>query len=489
MLFNSIDFLLFFPCVIIGYYLLPSKVRYLWLLAASYFFYGNWNPTYIWLLFGCTIFTYFLGLLIENYRTKKPALTKGILGISIAAMLSVLAFYKYLDFGIGWINKILELIHISQIEWKPDILLPVGISFYTLQAMGYLIDVYRKEVEAETNFFRYALFIAFFPQLVAGPIERSKNLLRQLKKPTKFQYDNFRKGMLLIFWGLFCKMVIADRVAIIVNNVYTNTDYKGFYIVYATVLFAVQIYCDFYGYSTIARGTALTMGISLTDNFDAPYFSTSVKEFWRRWHISLSYWFRDYLYIPLGGNRKGNIRKQVNLLIVFAISGLWHGASLSFLLWGLLNGIYQVLGSGKYKLSKLLKKEQQPERLSCKILNRIVTFGLITFAWLFFRAGSISKSIGLIKGIFETCNWTIFVDGSLYQLGVSKEILLTTYVAILILAIVDWLKYKKIKVADMVMQQGWWFRAVCFIGLIIMTLLFGCYGVAYDTQQFIYFQF
>jgi D-alanyl-lipoteichoic acid acyltransferase DltB (MBOAT superfamily) len=266
MLFNSIDFLLFFPCVIAGYYLLPQKLRYLWLLAASYYFYGNWNPVYIWLLFGCTAFTYLAGLLITRTGDAKPLLTRFILGISIAGMVSVLVFYKYLGFSVNCINSFLRLLHANQLTWKPDILLPVGISFYTLQAMGYLIDVYRHEIAAEKNFFRYALFISFFPQLVAGPIERSRHLLAQLKSPAKFDFDNLQKGLLLIFWGLFCKMVIADRAAVIVDRIYDNPDtYAGFYIAYATVLFALQIYCDFYGYSTIARGTALTMGISLTD--------------------------------------------------------------------------------------------------------------------------------------------------------------------------------------------------------------------------------
>lgn len=491
MLFNSIDFLLFLPCVISGYYILPKKVRYIWLLMTSYFFYGNWNPVYIWLLFGCTVFTYMAGLLISDTVGQKPKVAKAVLGVAIAGMVSVLVFYKYLGFGLDCVNSVLNIVHINPIAWKPDILLPVGISFYTLQAMGYLIDVYRKETPVETNFFRYALFISFFPQLVAGPIERSKNLLSQLKSPARFQYDNFRKGMLLIFWGLFCKMVIADRVAIIVDTVYDNADtYTGLYIAYATVLFAIQIYCDFYGYSTIARGVALTMGISLTDNFNAPYFSKSVKEFWRRWHISLSYWFRDYLYIPLGGNRKGKLRKEGNLLFVFAVSGLWHGASLSFLLWGILNGAYQVIGDAltacKTKLNIL---SSENDSFSRRTLRRIGTFALVTFAWLFFRAGNLHASLQLVKNMCSEFNWTIFMDGSFYQLGVSRDYLFVTYIAIIILAIVDWLKYKEIKVADAVLEQGWWFRAICFVGLVIVTLLFGCYGLMYDTQQFIYFQF
>jgi D-alanyl-lipoteichoic acid acyltransferase DltB (MBOAT superfamily) len=491
MLFNSIDFLLFFPCVIVGYYILPKKIRYFWLLAASYYFYGNWNPMYVWLLFGCTAFTYLAGRLISDYGGTRPKLAKAVLGISIAGMVSTLVFYKYLGFAVECINRVCRLVRLSELPWKPDILLPVGISFYTLQAMGYLIDVYRREIEAETNFFRYALFISFFPQLVAGPIERSQNLLTQLKTPAKFDYDNLRKGLLLVLWGLFCKMVIADRAAIVVDTVYDNADmYTGFYIVFATVLFAIQIYCDFYGYSTIARGAALSMGIRLTDNFEAPYFSKSVKEFWRRWHISLSGWFRDYLYIPLGGNRKGYVRKQGNLLFVFAVSGLWHGASLSYLFWGLLNGLFQVISDTTRRIKQKFHITYAiGNSFSGRMLKTAGTFGLVTFAWLFFRAGSLSEASHLVKNMCSAFNWTVFFDGSLYGLGVAKDDMQVLVLAVAVLAVVDSFKYRGTNVADAVMEQPAWFRICCFAGLTVILLLFGCYGEMYDAQQFIYFQF
>jgi D-alanyl-lipoteichoic acid acyltransferase DltB (MBOAT superfamily) len=357
--------------------------------------------------------------------------------------------------------------------------------------MGYLIDVYRGETEAETNFLRYALFISFFPQLVAGPIERSKNLLSQLKTSSKFDYDNLRKGLLLIVWGLFCKIVIADRAAIVVDTVYDNADmYKGFYIVFATVLFAIQIYCDFYGYSTIARGAALSMGIRLMDNFEAPYFSKSVKEFWRRWHISLSGWFRDYLYIPLGGNRKGNVRKQGNLLIVFAVSGLWHGASLSYLFWGVLNGLFQVVSDTTRRIKQKFHITYAiGNSFSGRLLKTAGTFGLVTFAWLFFRAGSLSEAGHLVRNMCSSFNWTVFWDGSLYELGVTKDYMHVLALAVAVLAVVDRLKYKGINIADAVMEQAAWFRICCFAGLTVLLLLFGCYGEMYDAQQFIYFQF
>lgn len=315
MLFNTPQYLIFLPLVVLVYYCIPQKLRYIWLLITSYYFYMQWNPLYVTLLFSCTLFTYFCGRIIQRLRdggdirkTKQKICFIGCLLLN----LGILGFFKYFNFGIGLLNHLLSFVHMEQISLTYDILLPVGISFYTLQALGYLIDVYRGDIYAEKNFLKYALFVSFFPQLVAGPIERSKNLLIQLHSPQSFRYDNLRKGCLLVLYGLFLKMVIADRAAVIVDTVYENSPaYPGFYIVVATVFFAIQIYCDFYGYSTIARGSALIMGICLMDNFNAPYYARSVKEFWRRWHISLSGWFRDYLYIPLGGNRKGQVRKEI----------------------------------------------------------------------------------------------------------------------------------------------------------------------------------
>lgn len=348
------QYLLFLLLIVLIYYILPKKVRYLWLLGASYYFYMQWSPIYILLLFFCTVITYVGGLFLQELQNTKDVVTgkskectqgkkQLCLFICIFLELGVLFYFKYFEFGISLINRVLGQFELKTISVSYDVLLPVGISFYTLQTIGYLIDVYYENIYAERNFFRYALFVSFFPQLVAGPIERSKNLLMQLHKSYPFTWENCKKGCLLITYGMFLKVVIADRMAILVDEVYGNASaYQGWYIVVATCFFAIQIYCDFYGYTTIARGSALLMGIHLVDNFQAPYLSRSIKEFWRRWHISLSGWFRDYLYIPLGGNRRGKMRKEENLLVVFGISGLWHGASLSFCAWGLLHGLYQI---------------------------------------------------------------------------------------------------------------------------------------------------
>lgn len=508
MLFNTPQYLLFLPIVVVIYYCLPQKVRYIWLLTASYYFYMQWNSLYVILLFFCTLLTYTCARIIENLRVHREDKQndyrqKICLAICILLNLGILGFFKYFNFGISWLNSLLAYIHINEIDWNHDILLPVGISFYTLQALGYLIDVYRGDIYAEKNFMRYALFVSFFPQLVAGPIERSKNLLVQLHTPKSFQYENLRKGLLLVLWGLFLKMVIADRAAIIVDTVYGNSKvYQGFYIIVATVFFAIQIYCDFYGYSTIARGSALIMGIHLMDNFNAPYYAKSVKEFWQRWHISLSGWFRDYLYIPLGGNRIGMLRKECNLLVVFAVSGLWHGASLAFILWGILNGIYQVIGDMSFVIKKNIEnvkekwmkyaetKERYVEiQFSTKLFQTIFTFMLVTFAWLFFRAGGGKAAIEILKNMVSVNNWFIFFDGSLYELGVAKNYMNVLLISILLLFIVDFHKYHGKDIANVLLRQGWCFRVISIMLLIFTILLYGCYGELYDTQQFIYFQF
>lgn len=341
MLFNSTDFLIFFPIAAIGYYMIPHRVRYLWLLICSYYFYMCWNPVYVLLILFSTIITWVSGILLEfvkrrNMQEHKRRIYKNMCVIfSFTLNLCVLGYFKYANFFIDTINYVFKQLHIVYHAPSVDILLPVGISFYTFQALSYTMDVYRNEIKAEKNILRYALFVSFFPQLVAGPIERSKSLLCQLNEKHKISFEKIRSGFMLMLWGYFLKMVIADRIAIVVDVIYGDyTEYNGWYLIVASILFAVQIYCDFAGYSTIALGAGEIMGFSLTDNFNAPYFSQSVAEFWRRWHISLSSWFRDYLYIPLGGNRKGKTRKYFNLMIVFLCSGLWHGAHWNYVAWG-----------------------------------------------------------------------------------------------------------------------------------------------------------
>lgn len=303
MQFNSYEFMIFFPIVALVYFIIPLKMRHIWLLVASYYFYMNWNPKYAVLMVISTVITYFSGILMEkiNQTSKK----KFILIISLISNLSILAVFKYLNFIIQSINNIFHVFQAETVIQNIDILLPVGISFYTFQALGYSIDVYRNDISAEHNFIKYALFVSFFPQLVAGPIERSGNLLKQIRNMAEdkmLSYENITSGLTIIVWGLFLKMVIADRVAVLTNTVFDRYYLFGtFEISIAIMGFAIQIYCDFASYSTIAIGAARVLGVRLMENFETPYFSQSIKEFWRRWHISLSTWFRDYLYIPLGG--------------------------------------------------------------------------------------------------------------------------------------------------------------------------------------------
>lgn len=497
MLFNSIDFLLFFPPVVTIYYLIQKKAQYIWLLMCSYYFYMCWNPKYALLLLTSTGITYLGGLGIEWIAQKQYDQRKKIfkmrccLILGIMSNIAILGYFKYLNFTINILNRVIENLHLGKKLSTLDIILPVGISFYIFQALGYLIDVYRREIYAEKNFLRYALFVSFFPQLVAGPIERSKNLLIQLAKPIDFSYENMRRGLLLMLWGFFLKLVIADRAAIIVNGVYEDSaSYPGFYIIVATFLFAIQIYCDFHGYSTIARGAALVLGIHLMDNFQAPYFSKSVKEFWRRWHISLSEWFRDYLYIPLGGSRKGTLRKELNLLIVFAVSGLWHGASLAYIAWGLLNGCYQVIEDICSKAKKLYdNKKEQCATFSINLYNQIKTFILVSFAWLFFRADGLSAAVSTLKNML-VFNWTVLFDETIYtSFGMQRQFFTVLILSIVILFWVDAKKYKGENVIEMFLCQGWMFRTITELCLIFIILLFGCYGEMYDTSAFIYFQF
>ena len=429
MLFNSIDFLIFLPIVLVIYYIIPMKYKHIWLLISSYYFYMCWNAKYVLLIFVSTVITYLSGILIDKVEKTWPDVNdigkykKLILALSFVSNLGILFYFKYINFTLDIVTRVLSKMNISMNVPVFDVILPVGISFYTFQALSYSVDVYRGEVAPEHDFFRYALFVSFFPQLVAGPIERSKNLLTQLREPRKFDFGYAFDGILLMLWGLFLKIVLADRIAIFVDTVYGDCEhYQGIYLIVATVLFAVQIYCDFSGYSSIAMGTAKLLGIELMDNFNAPYISTSVADFWRRWHISLTSWFKDYLYIPLGGSRRGTFRKYINKMIVFILSGLWHGAQLTFVVWGAINGLYQVIGEVlmpiRKKVSDIIGINRNSEGVYA--LSVLATFALVDFTWIFFRADSLGRAIYIIKSILNTENiWTLF-DGSLYNCGLDE---------------------------------------------------------------------
>ena len=498
MLFNSIDFLIFLPIVLVIYYIIPMKYKHIWLLISSYYFYMCWNAKYVLLIFVSTVITYLSGILIDKVEKTWPDVNdigkykKLILALSFVSNLGILFYFKYINFTLDIVTRVLSKVNISMNVPVFDVILPVGISFYTFQALSYSVDVYRGEVAPEHDFFRYALFVSFFPQLVAGPIERSKNLLTQLREPRKFDFGYAFDGILLMLWGFFLKIVLADRIAIFVDTVYGDCEhYQGIYLIVATVLFAVQIYCDFSGYSSIAMGTAKLLGIELMDNFNAPYLSTSVADFWRRWHISLTSWFKDYLYIPLGGSKKGILRKYLNKMIVFMLSGLWHGAQLTFVVWGAINGLYQVIGEIlmpiRKKVSDIIGINRNSEGFYA--LSALATFALVDFTWIFFRADSLGRAIYIIKSILNTENiWTLF-DGSLYNCGLDEKNFRLMVIAVIILLIADILKRKGIRVREIILRQDGYIKCLVVSLSILMIMVFGKYGPAYDAVNFIYFQF
>lgn len=495
MLFNSFEFLIFFPIVTIIYFIMPLKLRVYWLLAASYFFYMSWHPKYLLLILASTVITYLSGLMI-NKNKEKSKIKKIILAFCVISNLGILFFFKYFNWLVESLNILSHKFGGSDIASNLNILLPVGISFYTFQALSYSIDVYRGTIEVERNFFRYALFVSFFPQLVAGPIERSGNLLGQIKKMSKermFSYENIANGLIVMTYGLFLKMVIADRIAILVNTVFNSyTSYGTVELAVAAIGFAIQIYCDFVSYSIIAIGAAQVMGVTLMSNFEMPYFAESIKDFWRRWHISLSTWFRDYLYIPLGGNRCSNLRKNFNLMITFLISGLWHGANWTYIFWGGLHGAYQVIGNMTGKIREKLndKLNVNTKCWSWKFGKVLVTFFWVTLAWIFFRSTSIGNAFEYIERMFTKTNFWVLFDGSLYQLGLPQQEWDILIWAILTLIIVDAVQYVTKKRIDLVLsEQNLWFRWLVVIGMISVIFVCGKYGPNVAAEEFIYFQF
>ena len=424
--FNSFQFLIFYPIVAVLNYIVPRKYRWIPLLIASYYFYLSWNAKLFFLILFTTAVSYASGLLIE----KKPKRKLLWMIISIVSSLSILFFFKYYNFVAGTIGNFFGA------DLTLQLVLPVGISFYTFQTLSYSIDVYRGTIKAEHNFFYYALFVSFFPQLVAGPIERPDNLLPQLKEEHKFNSSDLYIGAKRMLAGFFKKIVVADTAAIYVNAVYNNPgETGGLAIIIATVLFAMQIYCDFSGYTDIAIGCARIMGYRLMQNFDRPYSAQNIRDFWARWHISLSSLFKDYLYIPLGGNKKGYKRQLINLFIVFMVSGLWHGAEWTFILWGLLHGIYRVVGELTYKKREKLYKSIgiDTSKPIIRMFRTTITFCLVCFAWIFFRANNTKELLLILKKLFTSFGVSTFAS----ELGLTFSGALIMILAIVIMVLLD----------------------------------------------------
>lgn len=493
MLFNSFAYLIFFPIVTFFYFLLPKKLRLLWLLATSLFFYACWKVEYLGLILFSILVTYFCGIMLRAIREKGgeqkriARLSKLTLTLSLIVNFAILFFFKYFNFMAVSVNALLT----REVIPLLDVLLPVGISFYTFQAVGYTIDVYRGSIEAERNIVKYATFVSFFPQLVAGPIERASNLLPQFSDLKDFNYDEAHMGLVQIGWGLFCKLVIADRLALFINPVFQDyQSHSGYMLAIAAMLFAIQLYCDFASYSIIAIGSARVLGFKLMRNFNAPYLSTSIADFWSNWHISLSTWLRDYLYIPLGGNRKGTTRRLINLLIVFFVSGIWHGANWTFLVWGLINGFYQVSSyiTGPVRAGIRARLGVRENGTLYKTFCRIVVFLLYTFSLVFFRAQNLSSALEILRRIFTGLELRLFSFQTLFAAGLDVKDGVVALCAILILGLVD-IYSRKTDVVKALTAKPLVLRWALYLVLIAVIAVFGIYGPAYDAVPFIYFQF
>ncbi|MCQ2441852.1 MAG: MBOAT family protein [Oscillospiraceae bacterium] len=481
MLFNSFAFALFLPIVFALYWALPHKYRWILILLASYYFYMSWNAKYVFLILFTTIISYGAARLLEQEEMQKRK--KWILVGTAVLCLGVLFFFKYFNFVSGSVADFLALFAIKMNPITLNLLLPVGISFYTFQTLSYVIDVYRGDVAAERHFGYYAAFISFFPQLVAGPIERTSNLLPQIKKHHTFDYNQATYGLKLIAWGYFKKIVIADTLSPYVSWVYdAPQNFSGFALVLATLFFTLQIYCDFSGYSDIAIGTSKLLGINLMTNFKSPYFSQSIKEFWSRWHISLSTWFRDYVYIPLGGNRVSKIRYHLNLMIVFLVSGLWHGANWTFVLWGGIHGAGQVVES-------ILVPKQTIKRRSKGIfwLVRVAfVFAFASFAWIFFVSHSVQDAFYVISHLFTGISAPLaYVKDGLAAIEMEKFILLKEACLIFMMAAYDYFSLQ-VDVIQEISKKNVVIRWLVYLCLGWIIVFFSQKGVA---AEFVYFQF
>ena len=498
MLFNSFQFLLFFPIVTLLFFCLPHRWRWLMLLVASCIFYMAFIPVYLLILIITILIDYFAGIWIE--RTRGPA-RKIYLVISIISTCAVLFVFKYLNF---FNNNMITLSHWMHWDYPYmesfKIILPIGLSFHTFQSLSYVVEVYRGHQKAEHHFGIYSLYVMFYPQLVAGPIERPQNLLHQFYEKHYFEYQRVTDGLKRMAWGMFKKVVIADRLAIFVNEIYGKPDhYHGLVLALATFFFAYQIYCDFSGYSDIALGAAQVMGFKMMENFRRPYYAKSIADFWKRWHISLSTWFRDYVYISLGGNRCSIPRWYFNLFITFVISGFWHGANWTYVIWGALNGFYLIFSIGtqswRDKFNHAVGLTSIPR--FHKMLKIVITFSLIYFSWIFFRASSMDTAFMIIhkiaRGFGEGSQALLHGNKAFFNQLFDKEVLpyqnidyMIAFISILILELVQWNQRSGSLRKKLSLQPAWVRWAAVYV-LVMGILLLGTYSTG--PQLFIYFQF
>jgi len=482
MLFNSIDFALFLPVVFVLYwFVFKNSLRHqnLLVVAASYVFYGWWDWRFLGLIIFSTVLDFFIGKSLA--KTTHELNRKLLLYTSVAVNLGFLGVFKYFDFFVSNFIEAFSLFGVELSAGSLNIILPVGISFYTFQTLSYSIDVYRRKLKHTDDFIAFSAFVCFFPQLVAGPIERATNLLPQFLKARKFNYDQAADGMRQILWGLFKKVVVADNCAVFVNAIFDNPDpLSGSTLFMGAVLFAFQIYCDFSGYSDIAIGTSRLFNINLKQNFATPYFSRNIGEFWRRWHISLSTWFRDYLYIPLGGSQGGTWNKIRNVFLIFIVSGFWHGASWNFIVWGGLNALYflplLLTKNNRNHLNTVAEGSLFPTYK--EILSIGLTFFLTVIAWVFFRADTLTEAVHYLNLMFSSSFFTVpsFIT--------PKAFMLYTYLLICLFIAVEWVQRDK-KFGLSIENLNRPFRWVIYTIVIGVIITFGQFG----ESEFIYFQF
>lgn len=486
MLFNSIEFIIFFPIVVFLYYAIPQKYKNIWLVVASYYFYACWSVKYVLVLSFTTVATY-LGARFMQGKHKKCVLIS-----CLTVNLLILAGLKYWGIGISLLDAVFPKWNIGAQAEAFSVVLPIGMSFYVLQSLGYVIDVYRGKTEAEKDLVKYALFVSFFPTLLSGPIERSGNLLKQIRNGTMFSYDRAKNGLLLMVYGFFEKILIANRIGVLVDQVYSNyMDHNGSTIAYAVVLYAIYIYTDFAGYSHIALGAAKVLGFEIIENFKQPYFALNIRDFWKRWHVSLSQWLQEYVYISLGGNRKGKTTTYRNLMLTFLISGLWHGNGLTYLVWGGLHGGYQIIGRMTEAFRNRVKDRCRinTQCWSYRFFQGTVTFLLVDFAWLFFGADSLFQALEFIRKICFRFNLGEALAGRDYLLGMDEQRFVILWLEIVVVLLVDLLHEKKVSVTAWLNAQNKLFRWIVYLGVVFVILVGALYNYGAEASAFIYTRF
>lgn len=503
MAYTDLLFFAFFAVCALIYFVIPKKARRLWLVLCCYVFIFKWSVKSAVFTLAVTFVTFLSAVIMDKIDSsgrddadKSKHKKKAVLTVSAVLLFGTLLVLKYSEMFVDTVVKVINKFGGNCISVLPDIILPVGLSFYTFATVGYMIDVYKGKVKAEKNIIKYSLFVSFFPNFTAGPIERSDNLLKQIRDIENvrlWDYERVANGTVIMIWGYFLKLVIADRAAVLVNNVFDNFwQYGSVELLLGAVVFSVQIYADFAGGSYMALGCAKILGFDLIDNFKSPYFSRSIKEFWRRWHISLSSWFKDYLYIPLGGNRRGEMRKYLNMMIVFLVCGMWHGASWTFLVWGFVHGMYQFIGgiTEKKRSSLYHKMGINTESAVFRALQTLCTFMLTAFAWILFKADTLTDGFTYIQRIFTRPEIWNVMNGRIYELGLDNTEMNILFIAVAVMFIADYLKYRNNKtLPELIKSQQIVVRFAIVIALLIAIIFFGCYGNKFGASSFIYAEF